>query len=225
MSMIVWACSKETLNFTQSPEKQTQRLKEDLNDLAIELRNNNKTFEDSTYVMKIQKELLEKKYGKEVYNNAIIELQNQQTISRSRNGVSSMELKSFVNELDIIYDNNENYDTMLLEIENLKIRINSSTLIKDEKQALNTFIQNNATFIEFVKMNPDLFGIDLNNVSRAISSGWWNDWGRCAFMIATSVVVTASAVTIAAGTAGAGATLAFWLVSKTAATVGIIDGC
>jgi hypothetical protein len=45
------------------------------------------------------------------------------------------------------------------------------------------------------------------------------------FMIATSVVVTASAVTIAAGTAGAGATLAFWLVSKTAATVGIIDGC
>ena len=56
-------------------------------------------------------------------------------------------------------------------------------------------------------------------------SSWWNDWGSCAFAIGGSVFATAAAVTVAAGTGGAGAALGFWIGGKIIATVGVIGSC
>ena len=72
---------------------------------------------------------------------------------------------------------------------------------------------------ELIEVNQSL-ELETEAVNGRIQDGF--SYGLA---IASTIVVTASAVTIAAGTGGAGTALAFWLVGKVLATVSVIDSC
>ena len=97
---------------------------------------------------------------------------------------------------------NENVYDLLLEKYEIKSEVEAEMLFQ---------------FVETYKIALDY--LNQNGASARAH------WGWCALAIAGTVVATASAVTIAAGTAGAGTALAFWLVGKAISTAGIVGSC
>jgi hypothetical protein len=221
---LIWACNKDTVTLTPTPEQQSQSIKEDLNSLALELRKENKTFKDIEFVEQKQKSLIIERYGKDVYEQSKASSNSSSLFSRSNNEVSEG-FNNFINRIDSIYNNVVVFDSMALVISNIEVEIKNSNLIQSEKQMLQTTITSNNVIFEFMMQNQDLLGIDVNSVSRAISSSWWNSWGRCAFAVSASIFVTATAVAITVSTAGVATGLGVWVASKAIATVAVIDGC
>jgi len=230
----LWSCNKEeiipdsvvktneTVNLNQN-ESEPFSINDHLIQIGNQLTIDNKTFVDVSFSEQVQQNLIIESYGESFFQKLFY------SVDLFKNApcptVNSNLVTNYLGQLDNIYDSELDFDSITTSIEEVRLNINSSNLNLQEKQALNNFINSNFEIINFIKNNPSKFGVNLDDYPEAITAGWWNSWGRCAFMVAASVAVTASATAIAIGTAGAGASLAWWLVGKAVATVSVIDGC
>ena len=128
----------------------------------------------------------------------------------NKNGTEAMLIKNNIDpiileQFEYYQQNfdNENVYQMLLDKYNFKT-------LEDAELLFN--------FIEIYNHTVDKLGLEDVYAKARISYS-------CALAITATVVATASAVTIAAGTAGAGTALAFWVVGKALATLSVMDSC